>query len=472
MNEPRIRALFPLVLCAAVLLTGAAPPSLATLLSSPDTQTAARGALLLGRTKNPQSAGFLERHTNDRRIAVRALSVYGLGLIGLRRDAPLLLSAVGDPSSAVRLAAVDAIGRFESGKLLDASAEAAAASRLERILLGDADCDVRGRAALSLADFGDSPEAASASRALREATSYGEPAGVRRRAMWTIFRRYAARVPWPYLRARLGDKDEVVRIEAVRAYGKLGDPARIADLRPLLGDPSWRVQEQAAESIRILRGLGPTEHLAEIPPYVHVPAPVPDPLAGLPALRRPAVHGGRPRPGDVPEAPALDPRTAAQMLAPAHGPHPRLRFRTSEGNFYVVLYPEWAPYTVANFLNLVDRGFFDDNRWFRIVPDFVVQTGEKDDVKQPGPGYEIDAELNPLEQNSYIISMGLDYDMKTMTPKIDSAGSEYYITLSPQYHLDPNFTVFGAVSSGFDVFGRLTEHDRVIRIERIKDVML
>jgi peptidyl-prolyl cis-trans isomerase B (cyclophilin B) len=487
MNELLNRVLPLLVACAAVLLTGAtftpqmlgdearrslADGRLAVLLSSPNTQTAARAALAIGRTKKPDGARLLELHTNDPRIAVRALSVYGLGLIGLRADAPLLIRAASDRSDAVRLAALDAIGRFEDAKLLETADQAEVQARIQAILVQDASTAVRGRAALTLAAFADGPRAGLAARVLELATSRSQPASVRQRAMWAIFRRYAARVPRPFLRAVLGDRDEIVRLEAVRAYGRLKDPALVADLRPLLADPSWRVQEQAAESIRLLRGEEPTQHLSETPSGVHVPSPVSDPLANLPALSRAVVHRGAPRPADVPAAPALDPQTAAQMLEPAHGPHPRLRFRTSEGNYYAVLYPEWAPLTVANFLNLVNRGFFDNNRWFRVVPDFVVQTGEQDDIKQPGPGYTIPAEENPLEQNSFILSMGLDYDMKTMTPKRDSAGSEYYITLSPQYHLDEPFTVFGVVTSGFDVFGRLTEHDRVIRIERIADVVL
>ena len=83
---------------------------------------------------------------------------------------------------------------------------------------------------------------------------------------------------------------------------------------------------------------------------------------------------------------------------------------TTQGNIYVALYPEWAPLTVTNFLNLMNRGFYDNNPWFRIVPDFVVQTGEQDAKNTPGPGYTIPAEENPLEQNSYVISMGLDYN--------------------------------------------------------------
>ena len=100
----------------------------------------------------------------------------------------------------------------------------------------------------------------------------------------------------------------------------------------------------------------------------------------------------------------------------------------------------------------------------------MVQTGEQDDKNAPGPGYSIGAEENPLEQDSYVLSMGLNYDDKG--PQRDSAGSEYYFTLSPQYHLDNDFTVFGRVSAGVDVLGRLVESDRVIRVERVADVVL
>jgi cyclophilin family peptidyl-prolyl cis-trans isomerase len=65
--------------------------------------------------------------------------------------------------------------------------------------------------------------------------------------------------------------------------------------------------------------------------------------------------------------------------------------------------------------------------------------------------------------------MGMNYDSKTNTPIRDSAGTQYYVTLSPQLHLDRDFSVFGEVTGGFDVLGRLIESDRVIRIERIAD---
>ncbi|MBV8368936.1 MAG: peptidylprolyl isomerase [Candidatus Eremiobacteraeota bacterium] len=152
------------------------------------------------------------------------------------------------------------------------------------------------------------------------------------------------------------------------------------------------------------------------------------------------------------------------------GPHPRVRIGTTKGPIVVRLYPEWAPLTVANFLNLVDRGYYDNLRWFRIVPDFVVQTGDPHDDGEGDAGYMIPAEENPLEQRSGVISMGLNYTDPPDAHAIrDSAGTQFYITLSPQLHLNRDFTVFGEVESGFSTLGRLIELDRMTRVERLPD---
>ncbi|HUA08681.1 MAG TPA: peptidylprolyl isomerase [Candidatus Acidoferrales bacterium] len=448
---------------------------LAALLASSDEATAARAALAIGRTKLAAGIPLLETHLDDPRDAVRAFSIYGLGLIGEGNDAAAMLKALrADHAGAVQIAALDALGRYEEAKRLDAQDEAATVQVLATIL--DAPerftPDVRGRAAIALGFFsGDLTGVAAASKLATILESERDPS-VRERIMWTIFRYYAAKVPIATLRAGLKDSDEIVRIEAVRAYGRLKEAALVADLQPLLSDPSWRVQEQTAESIRLLQGGKLTEHWTAIPSFVHTPAPQRDPYAALPVVPRTSPAPGAPRAEDILEAQPLLPQTAREMLSPAHGLHPRLRIVTTQGNIYVVLYPEWAPLTVANFLNMMNRGFLDNNPWFRIVPDFVVQTGEQDAKNAPGPGYSIPAEENPLEQNAYVISMGLNYDDKLNTPIRDSAGSEYYITLSPQYHLDNAFTVFGAMTSGFDVLGRLTEADKVLRVERIRDDQL
>lgn len=150
-------------------------------------------------------------------------------------------------------------------------------------------------------------------------------------------------------------------------------------------------------------------------------------------------------------------------------PRPRTRafIRTTKGELVLRLYPEWAPATVANFLTLAERRYFDGNRWFRIVPDFVVQTGDPGDNGEGDAGYTIPAEENPIEQRSGVIAMGLNYNGNGALR--DSAGTQFYITLSPQLHLNRDFSVFGEVERGFDVLAHLIESDRVVAINRISD---
>ena len=445
---------------------------LAAYLASADEPIAVRAALAIGRTKQPAGVALLEAHLRDPRDAVKAMSIYGLGLIASGSDAPALVSALRDPSGAVRVAAVDALGRYEAAKRLpDPSA---AAQALLQTLVADADPIVQSRAAIALELFRAEASAPSIAAGLERAVEARNAPAVRRDAMWSLFRGYADRLPITFLRTALRDRDDVVRIEAVRAIGKRKRAGERPLLLPMLNDPSWRVQEQAGESLRAIAGKPFTADWKAIPASVHLPALSADPLAALPALPR-TIAPGKPKApsvAGVPNAPLLDPRTAAQMTQPAPGMHPRVRIVTTKGNVYVTLFPEWAPLTVANFLNVAAHGYYDNNRWFRIVPDFVVQTGDPNDDGNGDAGYTIGAEENPLAQGTGVISMGMNYDSKTNTPLRDSAGTQYYVTLSPQYHLDRDFTVFGQVTSGFDVLAHLVESDRVIRVERIADVRL
>jgi peptidyl-prolyl cis-trans isomerase B (cyclophilin B) len=212
--------------------------------------------------------------------------------------------------------------------------------------------------------------------------------------------------------------------------------------------------------------------LTAIPAGVRAPAPQPDPFAKLPVMPRTPQRGkpSAPSADAILLQPKLKPVDVASFTGPSAGPHPRVRIVTTKGNLYVTLYPEWAPLTVENFLNLSNRGYYDNNPWFRIVPDFVVQTGDPSGNGNGDAGYTIPAEENPIEQSSYVLSMGLNYTDPPNAHAIrDSAGTQFYITLSPQYHLDRDFTVFGKVFSGFDVLGRLVESDKIVRVERISD---
>jgi peptidyl-prolyl cis-trans isomerase B (cyclophilin B) len=195
--------------------------------------------------------------------------------------------------------------------------------------------------------------------------------------------------------------------------------------------------------------------------------PPADPQNTETALPRPnpVAAGGAPTVEDLVAAQPLRANSAALLNGPMPGPHPRVRIRTTKGDIVIRLYPEWAPFTVTNFLRLADRGYYDNNRWFRIVPDFVVQTGDPHDDGEGDAGYTIPAEENPVEQRTGIISMGLNYEKDHAIR--DSAGTQFYLTVSPQLHLDRDFTVFGEVEKGFGTIARLIESDRMIRVEQL-----
>lgn len=444
---------------------------LADFLSSKNRSIALRAALAIGRTKQADGLPLLGRHVRDRDPSMRAMAIYAMGLIGTNAAGSDVLGGLHDTSNEVLVSALDATDRLETAHALDPSQERKAAQRTIA-LLHFPNATVRARAATALESFSASREAQAAVRALGRAYSHERDGFVRWHVMWTLYRSYAKNAPKALLTRALKDRNEVVRIEAVRAFGKRANASEATLLQPLLNDPSWRVQEQTRESIAVMQGGKMTEHLTQIAQGVRTPAPQPDKFAHLPALSRTAVSGkpAKPQASAIITQPLLHPNSVATFTGPAHGPHPRVRIVTTEGNIYLELYPEWAPLTVENFLNLTNRGYFDNNRWFRIVPDFVVQTGDPTNTGNGDAGYMIPAEENPIEQDSYVISMGLNYTNPPNAHAIrDSAGTQFYITLSPQLHLDRDFTVFGKVIGGFDVLGRLIEKDTIVRIERIPD---
>ncbi len=445
--------------------------ALAGFVTSSDRRVAIRAALAIGRTKQKAGIPLLLRHVNDSDVAMRATSIYALGLIGgIPAAQPVLDALLRDRAGAVQVAALDATDRLETAHMFSVTQERQAGRRL-REMLGVGDVIVRGRAATALEAFHGSAFAQDVVGTLARAYAREPDSYVRWHIMWTLFRAYAKRAPVETLEAALHDRAELVRVEAVRAFGRRGDQSAVALMQPLAADGSWRVQEQRMEAIKALQGGSPTAHLKAIPAGVSTPAPEPDKFASLQALpRAPSAKPQKPSPDAISTAAQLDPTTIAFMTGPARGPHPRVRLVTTQGNIYVELFPEWAPLTVENFLNLASSGYYDNNRWFRIVPDFVVQTGDPNGDGNGDAGYTIPAEENPIEQNGYVISMGMNYTDPPNAHAIrDSAGTQFYITLSPQLHLNRDFTVFGRLIAGTDVLGRLIESDKIIRAERIPD---
>ncbi len=133
------------------------------------------------------------------------------------------------------------------------------------------------------------------------------------------------------------------------------------------------------------------------------------------------------------------------------------RVRTSRGSFIVELLPDEAPLTVWNFAQLARSGFFDNLRFHRIVPDFVVQGGDPRGDGNGGPGWSIPDEPSPLPFDEGTLGMALSGP--------DTGGSQWFVTLSSQPHLDGTYPVFGRVLQGMQVVRALQPTDRIVHID-------
>jgi cyclophilin family peptidyl-prolyl cis-trans isomerase/HEAT repeat protein len=138
---------------------------------------------------------------------------------------------------------------------------------------------------------------------------------------------------------------------------------------------------------------------------------------------------------------------------------PKITIETEQrGPVVIELLGPDAPLTVANFLRLVDRHFFDGNRWHRVVPNFVVQDGDPRGDGFGSPGGAIRDEINMNRYDSPMLGMALSGP--------DTGASQWFINLSTQPHLDGSYTIFGRVVSGIASLIRITQGDRIRAIHR------
>jgi len=129
---------------------------------------------------------------------------------------------------------------------------------------------------------------------------------------------------------------------------------------------------------------------------------------------------------------------------------------TQRGTVVVEFFGADAPLTVANFVALARRGYYDGLAFHRVVPNFVAQDGDPRGDGSGGPGYAIRDELNRRWYNRGAVGMALSGP--------DTGGSQYFLSHSPQPHLDGHYTVFGHVSAGFDVLDAIVQGDRISRV--------
>jgi len=111
---------------------------------------------------------------------------------------------------------------------------------------------------------------------------------------------------------------------------------------------------------------------------------------------------------------------------------------------------------VDSFITLARKGFFNNLTFHRVVPNFVIQGGDPRGDGEGGPGYQIRCEINTRPYTRGAVGMALSGK--------DTGGSQFFITHSPQPHLDGGYTVFGQVTSGMDVVDRIARGDLIKRI--------
>ncbi len=212
-------------------------------------------------------------------------------------------------------------------------------------------------------------------------------------------------------------------VEALRARAQVEPRERdavLAALRRIAGGDSWLLRRAAADALLALGETAP-----------------------------PAGEAGRGmRVGDYRE-----------LLLAAEGTH-RVRLETDKGNLTLDLACTRAPLTCNNFLSLARQGFYDGLAFHRVVPDFVVQGGDPRGDGSGGPSWEVRDEIGLLRYERGVVGMALSGP--------DTGGSQFFITLSPQPHLDGGYTAFGTVVAGLEVLDRLEQWDRIVRVREIE----
>jgi cyclophilin family peptidyl-prolyl cis-trans isomerase/HEAT repeat protein len=428
-------------------------------------------------------AGLLSRAVDDDDAGVRINALRSLATYRDSSQAPLVASRIDDQDANVRVQAAASLGELGSS---------VAGSRLARVLQGKGGFALRREALLGLARsdpaaFGSAVKEWQSSADWRERAAAAEG--------WA--RAGASGDPW-----FTSDRDGRVIAAGLQAWADaVKGPNRTLDqaARRLLTHADAGVRSVAADVLT--RTADPVD-LAALTAMYGRSARDSFPDASLSALnavlairrRSPAAAarvdreflGTVPRPGNYllrrwaetnwPEAsnrwgPAYplatgrtlqDYRDVARrfLVAPDSVARPHIFVETEQrGVLEIELFGPDAPLTVANFLRLLDRRFFDGNRWHRVVPNFVVQDGDPRGDGFGGPGGSIRDEIN---RNRYgakpMVGMALSGP--------DTGASQWFITLSPQPHLDGTYTVFGRVVGNAAPLARIIQGDVIRTIRR------
>ncbi len=449
-------------------------------LADPDADTAALCARALGVLGRPESAGVLWKALEGRRTPVVINAMLALAallekmpgaaappestarLTGLAADAnpnlgvpalALLRWATADREAFRRLFATATTGQGRRRQVAVQAVMAALpqdSGRAVEAAVASPDPFVRGAAAAGLASLPDGD-----ARPLRETLMSDPEAVVRLKVLQGLDTPEAARANRPLVEKGLADPDLGVRSAAVELRMLLGGDDAYAWLRETVvasyGSASPDIPITCIGAAEKEPGKPEARSVVEAA-YNH-PSVLVSRLA-----RRSLVTTFHADPSQFPwrtydtgktEAEEADVLAAARRASTA-------RVETTRGAFTIRLAGREAPMTVVNFVALARKGYFDGAPIHRVVPNFVVQDGDPTGTGSGGPGYEIRDEINLLPYRAATVGMALSGP--------DTGGSQWFVTQSPQPHLDGGYTVFGQVVGGADVVNRIEQDDRIVRV--------
>ncbi|HEX6597682.1 MAG TPA: peptidylprolyl isomerase [Gemmatimonadaceae bacterium] len=497
------------LLLAAARLRPAPAAAIIPWVTSSDTGVAWRAAYALARGRSAAGVRRLLSAARSPASVVREQAARGLAR-GVAGD------SLGDSALVVlRLLALDSVPRVRVNAVRMLSSYGPRASRELGTALRDPDAGVRVTAAQSLAAVLDSSAAAWASAftadtalAVREAVADGAAAhgvalaGVAswrtspdwhlRAAAVSLDAHGSADEAAQRLTAWLRDRDPRVRTAAAAALAALMDSATAREsvreaLRASLTDRDPFVRAAAlgglsngATATDLALGLDSyAGHVGDREPDARLAfwqlvdsalarggATVPETLLSrLSTLQRPADPLERIAAARVPRFTAwADSAGTARPLAwyearaedAIRRPERTAQIRTARGIMVLTLFAWDAPLTVHNFTSLAQRHYFDGQRFHRVVPNFVIQAGDPRGDGNGGPGYAIRDEINRHRYGRGALGMALS--------GANTGGSQWFITHSPQPHLDGGYTIFGELRAGASVLDQIVQGDRIVRI--------
>ena len=425
-------------------------------LDDPEWLTRAYAARTMGRQKSPRATAYLLQALADAEPAVAVNAIRGLQLIADTTCGMCvtgLTRSLSHPHPYVRVTAALALADRFAWASADSVARQASLNSLAA-RLKDPDAATRGASARALLARRGAAALPAVEPLLSDSSVYARTAALS--ALELLPRAAAA----PLLMRRLEPRAGLFeRMTAAEALGNLKAHEAVASLRGGLADSAVLFVASCAAALEALGDSASVPALARTYAARAGEADADARIAIRDALRKLA---GRAFADSVERAhPARNasPATHDADFATPPGAKGAL-LQTTAGEIEWAFYGHEAPQTVKNFVRLAERGYFDGLAIHRVVPNFVIQDGDPTGTGSGGPGYTIRCEYNRLHYEPGMVGMALSGK--------DTGGSQWFITHSPQLHLDGRYTIFAHVTRGMEVVRRIVQGDRVLKVQILR----